>query len=548
MHDTSRLQTRLEKLSDELRNAKHLITSLEAEADKTAEAHESAISALKHAAAEAQRRAVEELKSAERRWAERGEVAVENAVSAYQRRIQELELQLHCTTRADGTTVASLGSVPGGLGYSTCILEYIPRAEHLRILEARTAARAAEAEAAVAAVKQAADREAAVQLRSVTAQLEAARQEAKISVTTLEEHKAAASKARQEHEALQTKCNELQQLADTAGRECAQLNTRIEELQRQVEHQQVQHVKAITAASDALQRESQSTSTALESLKRAEAASKEARQTADRYKDELHELKATLDELKAHYRGETAERQGIERDLRDVLSDRDHLQRVATTIAQRSAELQQRAAFAEAEKVKSHALVSQLKSELDRLQATAAAVREELATTKSSEAAIMAHCQEQQAACQRANDEITALHTRCRALEQQCHVLQDQYAVDMEAIERAAREQVQSVQSQAEETIAGLRRTSAMLQGRLSVFDNNGNPGDKWTGSSLAAEVDEAKARLAAQAAHAEQLEKKEETVGQLLKALLGAAAQKVEDGPTTGGGEAAMQQAKIST
>jgi chromosome segregation ATPase len=217
---------------------------------------------------------------------------------------------------------------------------------------------------------------------------------------------------------------------------------------------------------------------------------------------------------------------------------------VATAIAQRSAELQQRVALAEAEKAKAHAMADQMKCNLGRLQATAAAFSEELSATKRSETTLTARCREMQAACQLANDEITALQTRCRALEQQCHALQDQYAVDMEALERAARERVQSVQSQAEETIAGLRRTSAMLQGRMSVFNNGRSPGNRWTGSTLAVEVDEAKSRLAAQAAHAERLEKKEEAVEQLLEALMGSRVENVEDGSTTRV-DAAIQQAK---
>ena len=118
-------------------------------------------------------------------------------------------------------------------------------------------------------------------------------------------------------------------------------------------------------------------------------------------------------------------------------------------------------------------------------------------------------------AAQHAKQEVATAQARQAAAEQQYMAIQQQYAAEMAALERTARDQVQGVRSEAEEVLAGLRRASTVLQDQVRRSSLSvGRAG------SLASEVEDLKARLAQQAQQAEHVEKKEVAFAALLSQL----------------------------
>lgn len=167
-HEAAALRAKLDAKVEDARAADAQILAIRADAERMAEVHRSAVSVLqdklsdaKRTAGETRTRAAEKVEAAEAKGEEKSAMAAEAAVSRYQRRIQDLELQMaHMSGgvagyNCGGTVATANGGHAGGVpgGFAASVLDYIPRSEHLRLMETRGATREAEYRAQLASVR-----------------------------------------------------------------------------------------------------------------------------------------------------------------------------------------------------------------------------------------------------------------------------------------------------------------------------------------------------------------------------------------------------------
>ena len=151
-YEIESLKTKLEARADAVRAAEASATDLRKEAERSAEIHQSEINSLrenisqyKHEIELIKRRAREDLAGAERKWEAKLNSEIETAVEQYRHRIQDLELQMaHISPEKSSGRKQVHNSQPLG-GFAASILDYIPRSEHVRLLQAQSQARNAEA-------------------------------------------------------------------------------------------------------------------------------------------------------------------------------------------------------------------------------------------------------------------------------------------------------------------------------------------------------------------------------------------------------------------
>ena len=606
-HERVMLSSKLEAKSDEVKTTRALIATLKADAERAVDTHESAISALKEKVVEARRgsedvkrRAAEELQLAEARWEEKTAATVENAVSRHQRRIQDLELQLShqhhhhhhhgaATTTTTSTALQSSTSganwaVPGG--YAASVLDYIPRSEHLRLLEVRSTAREAEMRAEVAAVRAAAAADGHARVAAVTRELQEVRGELHKCVLEGVEGKERAACAEHALTMLRARCEEFQKELARKTQQESTLSGKIAILEKEKE----KHAVAVADAAEKLAVEVGRSEKACAALEAALGAAKTTEQTLKAAEKQRIELEMALSEEKARCSSLTLEMAQLQRQLTRVGSDAETAHQTAVASAERANTLQQRCSLAETEQVALKRQIESLTAEVELKRAAVVAVREEesrqchanlLTLLSQIESAVLgggamdakctslenqinqtgiearievviSKCRQLHAdaisatlAAQRAQQEATDAQTRATAIESHYMAVQQQYVADMAALEQTAREQVQGVRSEAAEVLTGLRRASVLLQEQMRGSGGDGG-GDtmrnRWSVTScaegsLASEVEELKTRLAEQAGHAEEVEKKEMAftalLAQLSEQLKGGAAEK------SGGGNA---------
>ena len=159
-HTIQRLQSKLAAQNEALRMAESTAATLQIEAEKTAESHQAEVIALrerisqeKRETAAVRRRAKDDLAAAGEHWESRLLVAVESAVEQHKRRIQDLELQLTYYTRDKNNDNISLkgSQIPGS--FVSSVLDYIPRSEHLRLLQAQAETHKADISSQVSSVR-----------------------------------------------------------------------------------------------------------------------------------------------------------------------------------------------------------------------------------------------------------------------------------------------------------------------------------------------------------------------------------------------------------
>ncbi|KAG7667985.1 hypothetical protein Ndes2526B_g01596 [Nannochloris sp. 'desiccata'] len=536
-HETTALREKLEAKIDETKASKAILASLKADNDRIKDAHEAVVDSLKEklaegrrSAEETRRRTTEELQEAEAKWQEKTNSAVSQAVSRHQRRIQDLELQLAHPTVSSGSSSCNhsyrVSAVPRGSSdslfddglagnYAASILDYIPRTEHLRLLECRTAAREAEAKAEVAAVKAAAVAEGQSRVAAVTRELKEIKDKLHKAAVAEAEQKERAARAEQKVTMLRAECAETTQQLAKAKEESGELGEKVSQLQKEVQTQASKYEKAAFEAAEALELETIRGDKACAGLEAAVAAAKASEDAAKKVEKSRLELDIELKEKIVRCDELKTQASKLKNDLVKAEETTAELQRTATAAAERARTMQERCLVAEQERDTLQTRVENLKLELEQGKNAAAAFREEssrrvqadvsnllsrietslglgvgaavpliytngdqqqqnsILTTSSIEARlemVLSRCRQQQAettasllAAQRAEQDAIAAHARQVALEQQYLQAQQQYVADMASLECAAREQVKGVELEAEKAIAGLRRASTLL-------------------------------------------------------------------------------------
>jgi hypothetical protein len=539
-HETTALREKLEAKVDETKASKAIIASLKADADRAKDAHEAIVDSLKEklaegrrAAEETRRRTSEELQEAEEKWEEKTNYAVSQAITRHQRRIQDLELQLAHPASSGGGGGSSDNhnyrgvAVPRGSndslynngipgGYADSILDYIPRTEHLRLLDCRAAAREAEAKAEVAAVKAAALADGQSRVAAVTQELKDTKDKLHKAVVVAEEQEERAASAEQKVTMLRAQCAETTQQLAKAKEESGELEKKVARFEEEAQKQAEKYKKAAFEAAEALNIEKTRGDKACAGLEVAVAAAKASEDAAKKVETcrleldiELKEKTTRCDELKSQV-------SKLQNDLAKAEETTAELQRTATATAERARTMQERCIVAEQERDTLQTRVEDLKLDLEQGKNAALACREEssrraqadisnflsrietslglgvsaavpllstngdqqhqnsiFSTSNSIEARlemVLSRCREQQAettasllAAQRAEQDASAAHARQVALEHHYLQAQQQYVADMASLERAAREKVKEVELEAEEAIAGLRRASSLL-------------------------------------------------------------------------------------
>jgi chromosome segregation ATPase len=530
-HEATALREKLEAKVDETKASKAIIASLKADADRAKDAHEAVVDSLKEklvegrrAAEETRRRTAEEMQEAEARWEEKTDSAISQAVARHQRRIQDLELQLahqsgggagssgiHAATNRRsavprGSSDSLYNNGPPG-GYAASILDYIPRAEHLRLLECRTAAREAEAKAEVAAVKAAAVAEGQSRVAAVTQELQEAKNKLHKAVVAEAEQQERAARAEQKVTMLRAQCSEtIQQLAK-AKEENGALGNKVAQLEKEVQKQLGNYEKATLQAAEALEIEKTRGDKACAGLEVAVAAAKASEETAKKVETRRLELEFELKEKIARCDALSNHVSKLQNELSKAEEATAELQRTAAATAERARTLQERCVITEQERDTLQTQLQNLKIELEQAKNAAIAFREESTRKAQAEMSsllsrietslgmpthgdqhqntvtsiesrvemVLSKCRQQQTetatsllAAQRAEQESLTSQARQVALEQHYLQAQQQYIADMASLERAAREQVKGVKNEAEEAIAGLRRASTLLHEQVT--------------------------------------------------------------------------------
>lgn len=548
-HEATSLREKLEAKIDETKASKAIINSLKADADRAKDTHEALVDSLKEKLTEvrranedARRRTAEEMHEAEAKWEEKTHNAIEQAVSRHQRRIQDLELQLaHPAAGAARAASGPNGSVGskgndnlyiGGhpTGYAASILDYIPRAEHLRLLECRTAAREAEARAEIAAVKAAAVAEGQARTAAVSQELKETKNKLHKAVVAEAEQQERAARAEHRVTMLRVQCAETTQQLTKAKEQCRENGEKVVQLEKELAKQISQYEKATFEAAEALKIEKSRGDKACAGLEVAVAAAKASEEAAKTVETRRVELESTLTEKLA--RCDTLSNQvlKLQTDVARAEEATAELQRTATATAERARTLQERCVVAEQERDTLQTRLETLKMELEQGKNAAIAFREESTRRAQTEISnllsrietslgmavpplctaadqqqqqlntnngassvearlemVLSKCRQQQAeatasqlAAQRAEQEAVAAQARQVALEQHYLQAQQQYLADMATLERDACEQVKGVKYEAEQAIAGLRRASTLLHEqvatrRTTTADNNIN-------------------------------------------------------------------------
>jgi DNA repair exonuclease SbcCD ATPase subunit len=584
-HEVESLKSKLDSRIEAVRLAEAAASSLRTEVERTTEAHQTALNALrerlaqeKRALAEAKRHADETMAAAECTWEERTAAAVEAAVARHRQRIQDLELQLaHFSPRDAGArSAATRGPIPSSFtipgGFVASILDYIPRSEHIRLLEAREAARAAETQAQVAAAKAQADAVWRAKVDVINAELAEAREGLeRVSIHAIEQESAV---RRAEHgvSMLQGKNAELESALLQSRGDITNLTQLRAEADAQLQKLQSAMQDAATAAEEAAQtasRRIESAHAALseatqqrQSAERAEAAA--ARRCADleasvgqvqRRNETLtscvDRLKADLQQAERKYDEEMRARDSVAQQLHEATTRCASLQ-TELAAAQRAAET----AAAKAEE----AILGATAAHEQKLQATkeevlktvqrvehALGISPENGTSAEGRLAVIeSRCRELHAERQRANvaaqralDDVATLHTSLESamaqkatLEGQLEELNRQYQSDLEQLERVAGQERGDLAAAA----AASRRASGLgMRDRCAAsrkpslcgmpYESIGVSNDHSVGipgrvSTLGQEIQALKGRLAAQAQHAQGVEGRERELQSLLQQL----------------------------
>jgi len=554
-HETTALREKLEAKTDETKASKATIASLKADADRAKDAHEVIVDSFKEklaegrrAAEETRRRTAVELQEAEEKWEEKTNYAVSQAVARHQRRIQDLEMQLAHPACSSGGSSGNHsymgGAVPRGSsdnlynnglpgGYAASILDYIPRSEHLRLLECRTAAREAETKAEVAAIKAAALADGQSKVAAVSQELKDTKDKLHRAIVAEEEQKERAARAEQKVALLRAQCAETTQQLAKANEESGELEKKVPELEKEVQKQVEKYEKAVLEAVEALKLEKDRGDKACAGLEAAVAAAKASEDAAKKVEICRLELDFELKEKINRCNIFESQVSKLQDDLAKAEEITAELQRTATATAKRDRTMQERCTSAEQERDTLKTTVENLKMDLEQSKNAALACREEFLrrtqadvstflsrietslglgagaavpllstngnqqqqnsipnTATSIEARlemVLSRCREQQAettasflAAQRAEQDANAAIARQAALEHNYLQAQQQHVAEMASLERAAREKVKGVEMEAEEAIAGLRRASTLLHEqvvtkRTTSSDNSNN-------------------------------------------------------------------------
>jgi hypothetical protein len=555
-HETTALREKLEAKIDEVKASKAIIASLKADSDRAKDSHEAVVDSLKEklaegrrAAEETRRRTAEEMQEAEAKWEEKTNNAISNAVARHQRRIQDLELQLaHPATTSSPAAASHCGAVtrasndglfinglPGG--YAASVLDYIPRAEHVRLLECRTAAREAEAKAEVAAVKAAAIAEGQSRVATVTQELKETNNQLKKAVVSEAQQQERAARAEQKVTMLRAQCSEVTQQLAKAKEENGKLISKVAQLEKDIKQKVAKYDKEAFEAAEALEIEKSRGDKACAGLEVAVAAAKASEEAAKQVENHRLELESELKNKITCCDALSKQITKLQSDLVKAEEATAESQRTAAATAERARTLQERCIVAEQEQYTLQTRLETLKLELEQSKNAAIAFREESTrraqadlsnilsrietslsmgvvfpynysshadqpqasnipnTITSIEARlemVLSRCRQQQAetsasllAAQRAEQEAIAAQARQVALEQHYLQAQQQYVADMASLERAAREQVKGVKFEAQEAIAGLRRASTLLQEQVTrrttaTRDNNHNSSETY--------------------------------------------------------------------
>lgn len=562
-HEAAVLRTKLEAKAEAARAAEAQVCAVRAHARLVAEAHQSAINALQEKLTDARRsldevrrRATVDLEAAEAKGEAKAAAAAETAVARHQRRIQDLELQLAHATGAAAFSVpagAHTGGVPGG--YIASVLDYIPRNEHLRLLEARGAVWDAEARAQLAAVRAQAAEDAQARVNLTSKELQEVRQQLEETRGETAEQKGRAARAEHLLALLRSKCGELEAELELAKQEAAQQA-------QQAQDQAAQLAGALGQAQQALAGMAQQEEAAKVEAQAAHAARVKSESVAAAALQKSSQLQTALAVAESRCDDLAAAVERLQGHLDATEAEKAKLHKLGTAAAAKVRKLQDRCADIEAQldtaqrqlshsraeadsakaaaaqayeeaRVRSqdtlHAVLSQLETSLGIQLPPSAASSHQGQTGNRLEArvsVVASRCREMLAeaaaqglAAQQAQQGASALaaalssaQARCAAAEQQWQAIQEQYAGDMAALEHAARDQLHSVRAHAEEAIAGVEKATTRLHERLSQ--------QATRAGSLAEEVEGLRARLAQQAEQLDKEEGKERAVADLLQEL----------------------------
>ena len=550
-HETAMLRSKLTTKTDQVKANKTIIEGLKSDIERLMEVYDTDVAALKdkisqgkRAGEEIKRVAREELKAEEARWEERTHTAVEKATIQHEKRIQDLEIQLMFFSSSSSDTlpptqnarviVTGSGSSGNGGTMAGCILDYIPRSEHVRLMELRCAAREAEARQGAAAAKAQLMEDAQKQVEKIQKELNGVKEELEKAVQVGRDGLRRAERAEGEVVALRTRCTQLQVDLDT-------YRGRADSTSEQLSVERSKHAAATAALNDQLEHHIQRGDAACAGLEQALEASK----VAENSKKEVEKWGIQLQEEVCQFKERCA---SLEKKVACSEESNAESQHVCSQLSDKIVELQQQCAIAEQGRTELERMVQELEefqrnvvhwthqlesllfgclgtSEHGNTAITTNKNNNERARLESRLEAILRQCRLNHA--QLATSFLTAqtleqdlANTRARLT-----YLEQQYAADMAVLEKTARQQVQNIRSEAEAAIHGLRRPSSVLQHSILQQQqrNDGSGGSSCTlpvppemalrrdsSVTLALQVEELKAKLAEQRKQADDMEKRE--------------------------------------
>lgn len=602
IHQLHAAKCSLEAKKDSLVAADSQIAALHAEMDRTKDVHAIEVASLKDKV----RQIKKELEESKKKCEQEAEhtrhqhddavrAAVQSAVLSHQKRIQDLELQLthqqfvlrHASacgcckglgkgTGCSGGPVAVMATAAAAAScsqqhhgsFASSVLEYMPRSEHVRLMEIKLAAREGEVCQQIQEEREKILKECQIKLDCLTQELDHLRVQLEGKVKEALDYKDEAQRAQHEVALLRTTCNELQNKVCMAQNDTEQLSNALQKAMKENESKHAQHDAAMAELCCENHRVNQALSKSIsdhrameETVSSVQSEILSAQRALHDARKDSTDLHAALDRatrcIRAHEEENQRARRGLDASrvkYAELEQQHGSLQQQCTELRCRMADIQGRMKSME---ISACRFISRLEESLElnnsdgdlkaaddqyrgRKKAAAGGVENGMNNTKQPAKRIkvlptrdgsscstmdarmkiiLGRCNELQtkaATLTLAQQEIERLtaglvaeHTAHEALEKEYEAVQQQYMQEMSVLEAAARKHIEGISTQAHEAISGIKKASTCLEESLVTRAH-----------TLAEEVAELRAKLAQQKEGADKVEQSEQEMHALIEKL----------------------------